>query len=36
MSSQIVAFIEKDVEMGCYVAVVLGLPGAHTHACRHS
>ncbi len=32
MSSKIVAFIEKDVEMGCYVAVVPGLPGAHTHA----
>ena len=32
MNSKIVAYIEKDVELGCYVAVVPGLPGAHTHA----
>lgn len=32
MSLKVVAYIEKDVEMGCYVAVVPGLPGAHTYA----
>jgi len=32
MNSKIVAFIEKDVESGCYVAVVPSIPGAHTQA----
>jgi predicted RNase H-like HicB family nuclease len=32
MKSKIVAFIEKDVETGCYVAIVPGIPGAHTQA----
>ena len=32
MKSKIVAFIERDIDTGCYVAVVPGLPGAHTHA----
>ncbi|MGQ9780179.1 MAG: type II toxin-antitoxin system HicB family antitoxin [Bacillota bacterium] len=32
MKSKVVAYIEKDVETGCYVAVVPGIPGAHTQA----
>ena len=32
MKSKIVAFIEKDVETGCYVAIVPGIPCAHTQA----
>jgi predicted RNase H-like HicB family nuclease len=32
MNSKIVAYIEKDVETGCYVAIVPGIPGAHTQA----
>ncbi len=26
------AYIEKDTESGCYVAIVPGIPGAHTQA----
>lgn len=26
------AYTEKDVETGCYVAIVRGIPGAHTQA----
>jgi predicted RNase H-like HicB family nuclease len=29
---QLVAYIEKDKETGLYVAVVPGIPGAHTQA----
>lgn len=32
MKSKIVAYIEKDIETGCYVAIVPGIPGAHTQA----
>lgn len=32
MISKFTAYIEKDVETGCYVAVVPGIPGAHTQA----
>jgi predicted RNase H-like HicB family nuclease len=32
MKSKIVAFIEKDLESDCYVAIVPGIPGAHTQA----
>ena len=32
MNSKIVAFIEKDIESGSYVAFVPGIPGAHTQA----
>jgi predicted RNase H-like HicB family nuclease len=32
MKSKIVAFIEKDIESGCYVAIVPGISGAHTQA----
>jgi len=32
MKSKVVAYIEKDVETGYYVAVVPGIPGAHTQA----
>ncbi|KUO73035.1 MAG: hypothetical protein APF77_20385 [Clostridia bacterium BRH_c25] len=32
MKSKIVAYIEKDIESGCYVATVPGIPGAHTQA----
>jgi predicted RNase H-like HicB family nuclease len=32
MKSKVVAYIEKDVESGVYVAIVPGLPGAHTQA----
>jgi hypothetical protein len=32
MKSKIVAFIEKDIESGYYVAIVPGMPGAHTQA----
>jgi predicted RNase H-like HicB family nuclease len=32
MNSKIMAYIEKDVETGCYVAIVPGIPGAHTQA----
>ena len=28
----ITAYIEKDVETGLYVAIVPGIPGAHTQA----
>lgn len=29
---RIVAYIEKDTETGFYVAIVPGIPGAHTQA----
>jgi len=29
---QLIAYIEKDRETGLYVAVVPGIPGAHTQA----
>ncbi len=29
---EIVAYIEKDTETGLYVAIVPGIPGAHTQA----
>lgn len=32
MKSKIVAYIEKDNESGMYVAIVPGIPGAHTQA----
>ena len=32
MNPKVVAFIEKDIETGCYVAIVPGIPGAHTQA----
>ncbi len=32
MNSKIVAYIEKDIETGSYVAIVPGIPGAHTQA----
>ncbi|HOK50184.1 MAG TPA: type II toxin-antitoxin system HicB family antitoxin [Sedimentibacter sp.] len=32
MKSKLVAYIEKDVESGSYVAFVPGIPGAHTQA----
>ncbi|MCL6614091.1 MAG: type II toxin-antitoxin system HicB family antitoxin [Firmicutes bacterium] len=32
MKSKVVAYIEKDLEIGCYVAIVPGIPGAHTQA----
>ena len=28
----VTAYIEKDVETGLYVAIVPGIPGAHTQA----
>jgi len=30
--TKLVAYIEKDVESGLFVAIVPGLPGAHTQA----
>lgn len=32
MKSKLVAYIERDVESGSYVALVPGIPGAHTQA----
>jgi len=32
MKSKIVAYIEKDIDTGCYVAIVPGIHGAHTQA----
>jgi predicted RNase H-like HicB family nuclease len=32
MNSRIVAYIEKDNEVDCYVGFVPGIPGAHTQA----
>lgn len=32
MITKFTAYIEKDVETGCYVAIVPGIPGAHTQA----
>ncbi|NLI93023.1 MAG: type II toxin-antitoxin system HicB family antitoxin [Peptococcaceae bacterium] len=32
MKSKIVAYIEKDNESSMYVAIVPGIPGAHTQA----
>lgn len=32
MKSKVVAYIERDSETGCYVAIVPGIPGAHTQA----
>ncbi len=32
MKTKIVAYIERDIESGCYVAIVPGIPGAHTQA----
>jgi len=32
MQSKLVAYIERDVESGTYVAIVPGIPGAHTQA----
>ena len=32
MKSKIVAYIEKDIDSGVYVAIVPGIPGAHTQA----
>lgn len=32
MKSKIIAYIEKDVETCCYVAIVPTIPGAHTQA----
>ncbi|AFV25196.1 MAG: type II toxin-antitoxin system HicB family antitoxin [Methanolobus sp.] len=32
MITRFTAYIEKDVETGCYVAIVPGIPGAHTQA----
>jgi predicted RNase H-like HicB family nuclease len=32
MTSKVVAYIEKDLETGSYVAIVPGIPGAHTQA----
>lgn len=32
MYSKLVAYIERDVESGTYVAIVPGIPGAHTQA----
>ena len=32
MKSKLVAYIERDIESGLYVAVVPGVPGAHTQA----
>jgi predicted RNase H-like HicB family nuclease len=32
MITKFAAYIEKDVETGCYVAIVPGIPGAHTQA----
>lgn len=32
MSYKVAAYIEMDHESGCYVAVVPGIPGAHTYA----
>jgi predicted RNase H-like HicB family nuclease len=32
MKSKLFAYIEKDLESDCYVAIVPGLPGAHTQA----
>ena len=32
MNSKLVAYIEKDSETGLFVAVVPGIPGAHTQA----
>ncbi len=29
---RITAYIEKDIESGLYVAIVPGIPGAHTQA----
>jgi predicted RNase H-like HicB family nuclease len=29
---QLVAYIEKDKETGLYVAIIPGIPGAHTQA----
>jgi predicted RNase H-like HicB family nuclease len=29
---QLIAYIEKDKETGLYVAIVPGIPGAHTQA----
>ncbi len=30
--SKVVAYIEKDLDSGLYVAIVPGIPGAHTQA----
>ena len=32
MKSKLVAYIEKDIETGLYVAIVPGIPGARTQA----
>lgn len=32
MMTRFTAYIEKDVETDCYVAIVPGIPGAHTQA----
>jgi len=32
MKSKLFAYIEKNLENDCYVAIVPGLPGAHTQA----
>ena len=32
MMTKYTAYIEKDPETGCYVAMVPGIPGAHTQA----
>jgi len=32
MISKVVSYIEKDTESGMYIAVVPGIPGAHTQA----
>lgn len=32
MITKFAAYIEKDVETGSYVAIVPGIPGAHTQA----
>ena len=32
MNYKVAAYIERDPDSGCYVAVVPGIPGAHTYA----
>ena len=32
MMAKFTAYIEKDIESDCYVAIVPGMPGAHTQA----
>ena len=32
MKSKIVAYIERDIDSGMYIAILPGIPGAHTQA----